>query len=117
MNNVQTRFNGFNPFTGEKVEKVSKIAKAKYVPVEKLVIGNDPLPVGKSKVTNKYHDVFAKLEYGQCVRCEPDEVGKVARAMRVWMEKVNKIGQIRTAKHYEKDGKGRVWMMEKNSIQ
>jgi hypothetical protein len=117
MSNVQTQFNKVNPFTGEKVEKISKIAKAKYVPAEKLVIASDPLPEGRAKVTNKYQEVFDKLEYGQCVICEPDDVIRVSKAMRVWMDKNYMKGQVRSAKHYEKDGKGRVWLMAENTVQ
>ena len=114
MSNVQTQFNKVNPFTGEKVEKLSK---TKYVPAEKLVIASDPLPVGKSKIINKYQEVFEKLAYGQCVICEPEDVIRVSKAMRVWMDKNYMKGQVRSAKHYEKDGKGRVWLMAENTVQ
>lgn len=111
MSNVQTKFNKVNPFTGEKV------SKAKYVPAEKLVIASDPLPEGRAKVTNKYQEVFEKLEYGQCLICEPEDVTRVARAMRVFLDKNYMKGQVRTAKNYEKDGKGRVWLMAQNTVQ
>jgi hypothetical protein len=114
MSNVQTQFNKVNPFTGE---KLSKIAKAKYVPAEKLVIASDPLPTGKLKATGKYEDIFGKIKYGQCVICEPDDVIRVSKAMRVWLEKNYMKGHVRSATNYEKDGKGRVWLMAENTVQ
>ena len=85
--------------------------KTRYVPAEKLKIATDPLPVGRSKVTNKYHDVFSKLKHGQCVICEPDDVSRVSKALRGWMTDNKVSGQIRSTRIYEKDGQGRVWMM------
>lgn len=89
------------------------MTKTRYVPTEKLKISTDPLPEGKAKITNKYHDVFSKLKHGQCVICEPDDVSRVAKALRGWMEQNEVTGQIRSTRLYERDGKGRVWMMPK----
>lgn len=105
MNSPKTKFYKRNPFTGE------PLVKTRYVPAEKLTIASDPLPEGKAKITNKYHDVFSKLKHGQCVICEPDDVQRVAKALRGWMTDEKVKGQIRSTKLYEKDGKGRVWMM------
>lgn len=106
MSEVQTKFHKRNPFTGVPLKKT------RYVPAERLQIASDPLPEGRAKITNKYHEVFSKLKYGQCVICEPDDVSRVAKALRGWMTENNVKGQIRSTRIYETDGKGRVWMMQ-----
>lgn len=100
-----TKFHKRNPWTGVPT------VKTRFVPAEQLTIASDPLPEGRTKITNKYHDVFSKMQYGQCLICEPEDAQRVSKAMRTWLDKEGKAGQVRSAKRYEKDGKGRVWLM------
>ncbi len=76
----------------------------------KLVICNDPLPTHRASPGNKYHSVFGVMKPGQCLKCKPDEVGRIQAAMRKYVQ-VRKIKvTVRTIKDYG-DGKGRVWML------
>lgn len=75
-----------------------------------LEICNDPIPTHRASCGNKYAELLKKLKPGQCIKCRPEEVGRVQGAMRKYIE-ANKIdATVRTIKNYG-DGKGRVWMM------
>lgn len=75
-----------------------------------LVICNDPIPTHRASPGNKYTETLKAMKMGQCIKCKPEEVGRVQGAMRKYVE-VNKINAtVRTMKDFG-DGMGRVWMM------
>lgn len=75
-----------------------------------LEICDDPLPSHRASAGNKYEPTLKKLKLGQAIKCLPAEVGRVAGAMRKYIEN-NKIqANVRTIKDYG-DGFGRVWML------
>lgn len=79
----------------------------------KCEIADDPLPTGRITTDGKYKAVFESLQPGQCVKVPPDQVNRIANAMR------KHIGQFsdntryatRSVKNYG-DGLGRVWLIE-----
>ena len=94
-----------NPFTGE-----STVLETVYMNPQELKISDDEMPAGRVSIANKYEPIFGKMKYGQCVICQPVDVGKVAGAMRKYLSK-GKGGKVRTVRHYPFDRLGRVWMM------
>lgn len=81
--------------------------------LSKCEITSDPLPVSRTLPDGKYKAVFESLKPGQCVKVPPDQVSRIANAMR------KHIGQfsdktrfvVRSIKNYG-DGMGRVWLIE-----
>jgi hypothetical protein len=80
-----------------------------------LVIGNDPLPTFRTAPGNKYADLLTRLKVGQCIKCQPAEVGKVSRALRKWVRDKGLKAAVRTCTNYEptapKEPKGRVFLV------
>lgn len=76
------------------------------------VMRAEPLPSGRSAVPHKYSSLFEKLEFGDAVKCQPFQVSTVSKALNKWLEEKAKPGLVRTCRHYEKDGLGRVWLLE-----
>lgn len=77
-----------------------------------LEICNDPLPAGRASSGKKYDATFSALKPGQAIKCTPADVGRVAGALRKWLEqKGSKTDTVRTIKDYG-DGKGRVWLLK-----
>ena len=75
-----------------------------------LQICNDPLPAHRASKGNKYESTLKALKLGQAIKCKTEEVGRVAGAMRKWVEKHQIKANVRTIRDYG-DGFGRVWMM------
>ena len=86
--------------------------QSKLVDVSSLVIVNDPIPDTRATVTAKYGELFAKLKFGQAIKCGPDEAGKIGHALNTWLQKNKKPGMAKTCRRYEADGMGRVWLVE-----
>lgn len=104
---VKTTFAKFNPFTGEKVSN-----KAIINP-EDLEICDDPLPEERRYGDGKYDAKFSALKYGQALKCAPDSVGRISNALRSWLKKHNKKGQVKSCLHYDnKPNGGRVWLLK-----
>jgi len=79
---------------------------------DELQITNDPIPVSRCVPVHKYHDKFSQMKIGQCIRCTSKEVGKVAGALRKFVEIKGSKCDIKTMMRYENDqGYGRVWLM------
>lgn len=75
-----------------------------------LEICNDPIPTHRASCGNKYAALLKNIKPGQCIKCSPEEVGRIQGAMRKYIE-LNQIdAYVRTIKDYG-DGKGRVWML------
>lgn len=106
-----------NPFTQVKSKKV-KNASVAHVDVEMLDIGNDEFPGRRSTPEGKYAKLFETLKPGQCLKCEPRETQTLAQAMRKWINNTNrtKTMEVRAMSRFPKDGRGRVWLLEKESV-
>lgn len=94
-----------NPFTGEKKMIVN------YADPTNMKITSDALPIRRTMPENKYEPLFKKMEYGQCIVCEPEDVGKVCGAMRKYLSTLPAGGSVKSVLRYPSDKKGRVWMM------
>ena len=94
-----------NPFTG-----VSTVTNSVFMNPATLKISDDEIPSGRVSTANKYEPVFGKMKWGQCVICQPVDVGKVAGAMRKYLSR-GKGGKVRSVSRYPLDRLGRVWMM------
>lgn len=75
-----------------------------------LEICNDPLPSHRASCGNKYEATIKAMKMGQAIKCLPSEVGRVAGALRKFVENTKIAANVRTIKDYG-DGKGRVWLM------
>lgn len=84
---------------------------AKLTDPSTLTICNDALPVGRASPGFKYAPLFSAMKVGQCVKCQPDEVGRIAGALKKWIEMQGGRGMVRSSKDYG-DGQGRVWWLE-----
>lgn len=76
-----------------------------------LQICNDPLPAGRASPEPKYDAVFSKLAVGQSIKCQPEEIGRIAGALKKWVATQPGGGMVRSVKNYG-DGLGRVWWLE-----
>ena len=81
---------------------------AKPTDPDTLVICNDPLPTGRASPGFKYAGLFSGMQVGQCVKCRPNEIGRVAGALKKWLSMKPQGGAVRSIKDYG-DGMGRVW--------
>jgi hypothetical protein len=72
---------------------------------------NTPMPKSH-RIFGKYDAMFAKLKYGSCVVCEPDEKENISNGLRKYLIRANRSGVVRAVKRCE-DGKARVWLLEK----
>ena len=93
-------------------------APSQYTDLAALQITNDAMPASRCAPMHKYHAVFERMHFGQCVRCATEDVGKVSGAMRKYLEIKRKTALVRTVMRYtdpktgvEDGGFGRVWMM------
>ena len=75
-----------------------------------LTICNDPIPSHRASPGNKYEAVLKTMKIGQCIKCLPEEVGRIQGAMRKYIELHKINATVRTIKNYG-DGFGRVWML------
>lgn len=108
-------FIGKNPFTGEAATS-RKRPPAPEVDVSTLSIADDPLPKYRAPVDTKYGPLFSKLKVGQCIVCEAGTASKIGHALNTWLDKHGKNNMVKTCQKYEKDGKGRVWLLEPRTV-
>lgn len=107
---AHTQFAGRSPFAGPAPKKPKTACKP--VDVASMSIADDPLPSSRTSTGDKYSPLFAKLQPGQCIKCEPEAVGPVSHALNKWIKNQGLKDHVaRTAKRYEADGKGRVWLI------
>ena len=72
---------------------------------------NKPVETKRISV-GKYDKLFSQLKYGSCLVCEPQEVERIASALRKWLNSNEKPGKAhRNTKC--KDGQARVWLLAK----
>lgn len=83
-----------------------------------LEITNDPLPGKRAAIPHKYHAVFDRMATGQSLRVPEDFVGRVAVALRKYIELKNKKANVKSCLRFkdkngvEDTGFGRVWMLD-----
>lgn len=108
---IQTKFAGRNPF--QQKQKKPR-AEPKAVDLDSIQVANDPLPAGRAKATEyKYDHLFSGMKVGQCLKCDPADVGKISHAMSVWIKRNQlKDHVVRSTRKYETDGLGRVWLIK-----
>lgn len=108
---IHTKFAGRNPF---QPKQKKPRAEPKAVNLDSIQVANDPMPAGRAKATeHKYDPLFGTLKPGQCLKCDPADVGKISHAMGVWIKRVGlKDHVVRSTKKYETDGMGRVWLIK-----
>lgn len=74
-----------------------------------------PMPKFRSRNSDKYGPLFAKLKPGSCVRCEPTETAQLSQAMRKALN-ANRypalIGCKVSSRARCDDGHGRVWAVK-----
>lgn len=75
-----------------------------------IEICNDPIPSHRASCGNKYEAILSALKVGQCIKCQPAEVGRMSGALRKWVQDKKIKGAVRSMKDYG-DGKGRVWLV------
>lgn len=80
-----------------------------------LEVCSDPLPAGRASPGFKYEKVFAGMTMGQCVKCKPDEVGRVSGSLKKWISMNSRVGMVRSMKNYG-DGMGRVWWIPGQAV-
>jgi hypothetical protein len=106
------------PCTLEVVLKRPK-KESDYIDPNDLQITDDALPASRCAPLHKYHATFERMNVGQSLRCTTGNVGKVAGAMRKYIEikGLTKTAMVRTVMRYtdpktkiEDVGHGRVWM-------
>ena len=85
----------------------------KAVDINSLEIVNDPVQVNRATVSAKYGELFSKMKFGQAIKCQPDEAGKIGHALNTWLKKNGKPGMAKTCRRYETDNMGRVWLVKK----
>ena len=103
----------FTPKTNWVTPAPAQPAKRKAQPSnpDTLEICNDPLKDGRAEYGTKYDAILAKLKPGQAIKCQTAEVGRVAGAVRKWIETKNlKHHKVRSTRDYG-DGMARVWML------
>lgn len=79
-------------------------------------IDDTPYPM-KREVRSKYTETFNKLRVGQCIKCDPELVPSVSRAMQTWLRR-SKVIKGRPATDLRvsivsrsPDGYGRVYLL------
>lgn len=73
-------------------------------------IDETPYPATRI-VTSKYNETFASMRPGQCIKTEPKNVGKIAGAMRKWIDNKGRFDVVVRIVSKMDDGFGRVYMM------
>ena len=80
-----------------------------------VVEHNQPVPQFRTRFSNKYGPVFAKLKPGSSIRCEPSETSRLAQALRKELERgrvTHLKGCTVVSRERCPDGHGRVWAMK-----
>lgn len=102
---IRTKFAKVNPFTG--------------VAVGALDIVDDEPPTDATPPGGKYVHLFATMKVGQAIRCEPDDVPRVAAALREWLRRNSLRETLRASEvtHHKAalpgTPAGRVWLLER----
>lgn len=103
-----------NPFTGLPAENHHGRTKTQHVKVEALSICDDkPLP-NRASPEGKYTALLRKIKPGQCIKCPPPGVNRIANAMRKHAKVHGITCHIQSTKDYG-DGMGRVWFLAANN--
>lgn len=92
-------------------------AKNQSVEADLITIGDDEFPNRRVLPEGKYAHLFNRMKPGQCLKCEPKEALALASALRKWLEKHSKTDrfEVRTISNFPKDGRGRVWLLAKQT--
>jgi hypothetical protein len=102
------------PRLGDANRPFGKAAMIKQPPkptdASALEVCDDQVPAHRVSFGNKYESILKTMKLGQCIKCKPDEIGRVAGAMRNYVAAKKINATVRTIKDYG-DGKGRVWML------
>ena len=81
-----------------------------------LVVEHDkPVPRMKSRTSDKYGPVFAKLKPGSCIKCEAHEVNPIANQLRkaILLERLPALkGCTLISRQRCDDGAARVWVVK-----
>lgn len=108
----QTTFvNNLNPWTG-----VAAVAKTSPLEPEKLEFCTDGLPVGRIADGGKYDELFSRWKLGTAVKCRPEHVGVLAKALSAHVKAKKLSAIVRTSRKYpgdKTDTNGRVWLLPK----
>jgi hypothetical protein len=78
-------------------------------------IDTTPFPAQRL-VSSKYDETFSALRLGQCIKTEPENVGKVCAAMKKWLERKGRADAVVRIVRRMDDGYGRVYMMPKKPV-
>lgn len=128
---TKTAFAGSNPFAAlvdakpkEKAQPQATKTKRQLdiaptrIEVNGMYISDDPRPTLRGFASSKYDKLFSALKPGQCIVCESKNMNPTRNALQKWME-VRYPGKyaVRGVSHYEKDGKGRVWLLNKADVE
>ena len=100
---------GQQPKPGRKTNRVA----GKPVDPDTLTLCNDPLPSHRARPGCKYAAVFGTMKPGQAIKCGPDDVNRIANALRKHIEThaATLAGcLVRSIRDYG-DGLGRVWLV------
>jgi len=90
---------------------------AQWVDLSALEICDSPLSVARARPVSKYEDVLRRMKPGQCIKCQPAEVGPVASGLRSYFDRNGIVAKIMTILRYETDGLGRVWWVQAGGVQ
>lgn len=73
-------------------------------------IDSTPFPA-KRLMSSKYDGAFSEMRPGQCIKTEPENVGKVAAGMKKWIERKSRTDVVVRIVRKMDDGFGRVYLM------
>jgi hypothetical protein len=73
-------------------------------------IDETPYPASRI-VTSKYNEMFSSMRPGQCIKTEPENIGRIAGAMRKWIANKGRTDVVVRIVSKMDDGFGRVYMM------
>jgi len=90
---------------------------AQWVDLSALEVCDSPLSVARARPVSKYEDVLRRMKPGQCIKCQPAEVGPVASSLRSFFSRNGIVAKIRTTLRYQTDGLGRVWWVQAGGVQ
>lgn len=112
--------NAHDPFTAVQPVKRAQTTRHSRIHIDDLEVANDPIPKKRSLGPGRYDELFASLQPGQCIKCEPEHTGAVGNAMRHWIKKQRKKNlTVKAMSHYPgcKERLGRVWLITKEQKQ
>lgn len=103
MNKPKTTFIGKNPFQPAMPDLGFPVS-----------IGRSSIPrKNATHPESKYRAMFDAMTYGQDVIVDPENVHKVAGAMRTYLRVYKRKGRVQQVSNHPDDGKAHVWLMEK----